>query len=269
MDRANRSTWRSAKLIDVFTHREGFSDTGEERALMWAAEHGGGDGAILDIGVGGGRTVPILRSLSEDYVAVDYLPEMVEATRLRFPEARVESADARTLSQFDDASFALVVFSYNGIDGLSHEDRADVFSAVNRVLAPGGAFVYSTHNLDHPVAGRPPWDRSRLPGRITARSLAGWALRMPRRSLSYSRLRRLTASGENWAILVGASYEYSVVGHYVTLEEALRELSQAGFEPAAQVYGTAGDELRPGADTRGSEWIHVIARKPAAEPSAT
>ena len=38
---------------------------------------------ILDLGVGGGRTVPLLRAVSSDYVAVDYTPAMGEACRRR------------------------------------------------------------------------------------------------------------------------------------------------------------------------------------------
>lgn len=217
---------------------------------------------ILDIGIGAGRTLPYLRSLSEDYVAVDYLPEMVSLTRSRHPEARVEYADARDLRMFAECTFALVVFSLNGIDGLAHEDRPEVHAAVKRVLRPGGLFVYSTHNLDHPAAGRPPWDRCRLPGHITLRPLMGWAARLPKRSRSYRRLRTLSVRGDGWAILVGASYDFGIVGHYVTLDEALRELSESGYAPSVEVYSTSGDQLQPGDDTRGSEWFHLLARKP-------
>ncbi len=261
MDATNRSVWRSAPVIDIIARRSGFTDAGEERAIALVAERARGR-RILDIGVGGGRTVPILRSLSEDYVAVDYLPEMVELTRSNHPGVRVEHADARDLGSFRDGEFALVVFSLNGIDGLAHEDRARVFGAARRVLAPGGIFLYSTHNLEHPLAGRPPWARQRLPGRITPRSLAGWALRLPRRSLSYRRLRRLVTRGQGWAILVGASYEFGIVGHYVTLREALREPAACGYAPGVRVYGSSGEELEPGTDTRDSEWFHLIARAP-------
>ena len=250
-------------MRSIFALRQGFSDPGEERAVAAVAERARGR-PILDIGTGGGRTVPILRSLSRDYTAVDYLPEMVELTRARYPDARVELADARDLGAFDDATFALVVFSLNGIDGLDHDDRAMVLAAIDRVLVPGGSFLYSTHNLDHPAAGRPPWARCRLPGRITPRPLAAWALRLPRRSLSYLRLRRMSTAGKEWAVLVGASYEFGILGHYVTLREALRELSRAGYAPESQVYGSSGAELGPGAETGADEWFHLIARKPSA-----
>jgi SAM-dependent methyltransferase len=261
IDLANRSIWRSAKTLDIFARRDGWSDAGEGHAMEAIAEEARG-GPILDIGVGAGRTLPYLSSLSDDYVAVDYLPEMVELTRARYPRARVEQADARDLGAFGDGTFSLVVFSLNGIDGLAHEDRRLVHAEVRRVLRPGGIFLYSTHNLEHPTAGRPPWDRCRLPGRITPRPLAAWALRLPRRSASYRRLNALSMRGQGWAILVGASYNFGIVGHYTTLEEALRELSEAGYLPGTEVYGSAGDLISPGGDTSASEWFHLIARRP-------
>jgi SAM-dependent methyltransferase len=189
---------------------------------------------------------------------------MVRLTRSRYPDARVEHADARDLSAFADCTFALVVFSFNGIDGLAHEDRPKVHAAVRRVLRPGGLFAYSTHNLDHPSAGRPPWDRCQLPGHLTVRPLVGWAARLPVRIRSYRRLQALSVRGDGWAILVGASYDFGIVGHYVTLDEALRELQESGYAPAVEVYSTSGAQMQSGEDTSASPWFHLLARKPNA-----
>jgi SAM-dependent methyltransferase len=263
IDLTNRGLWRSARVQRIFARRGGWTDAGEARVMERVAKEAGGQ-PILDIGVGAGRTLPYLRSLSDDYIAVDYLQEMVRLARSRYPDARIEHADARDLSAFADDKFALVVFSFNGIDGLAHEDRPKVHTAVKRVLRPGGVFAYSTHNLDHPSAGHPPWDRSRLPARITLRPLVGWAARLPRRARSYRRLRALCARGEDWAILVGASYNFGVVGHYVTLEEALRELREAGYAPGVEVYSTSAVQLQPGCDTGDTAWFQLLARKPDA-----
>lgn len=264
IDTNNRSTWQRARVLKAFADRDGFTDPGEA-LLMERLAGESRDQPILDIGIGAGRTVPYLRSLSADYVGVDYLEEMVRLTRARHPDARVELADARDLSGFADCSFGLVCFSFNGIDGLAHEDRRRVFSAVGRVLRPGGLFAYSTHNLDYPSAGRPPWDRCWLPDRLTGRALARWAVRLPARARSYRRLRALGARGDGWAILVGAAYTFGIVGHYVTLEEALRELRESGYADV-EIFGTDGTRIRPGADTSGSPWFHLLARRPAGNP---
>src|SRR5690349_13654780 len=108
--------------------------------------------AILDLGVGAGRTTPRLSSIASHYVGVDYSEEMIRTCRRKFPHLQFFIADAADLSQFADASFDAVVFSYNGLDCLRECHRA---------LKPGGVYIFSTHNprglfLDWR------WDRERL-----------------------------------------------------------------------------------------------------------
>jgi SAM-dependent methyltransferase len=100
---------------------------------------------LLDIGVGGGRTTEPL-SARTDYVGIDYSPAMVEATRQRCPGADIRLANAAELSAFESARFDVVVFSFNGIDYLTSEQRRRCVAEVSRVLAPGGMFIFSSHN---------------------------------------------------------------------------------------------------------------------------
>ena len=239
------------------------------------------DQPILDIGVGGGRTVPLLRALSSDYVGVDYLDEVVALARSRHPGVRIDRADARDLSAFADDAFALVVFSFNGIDGVAHADRRKIYSEIHRVLRRGGLFAYSTHNLDHRSAGRRPWDRDwRRDWRRVIdepRRAISYAVRLPHEILSYRRLRALNVYGDGWAIMVDPAYDFGIVGHFVTLAEALRELREAGFTSTVEVYSRssfittvaehsathAGLDPRP--NTSDSPWLHLLARKPGRE----
>jgi SAM-dependent methyltransferase len=262
LDRINRDVWRSARVRDIFARRDGWMDPGEALVMRRIAEDGRGR-AILDIGVGAGRTLPYLRSLSDAYVAIDYLEEMVRLTRSRYPDARVERGDARDLSAFSDASFDLVVFSFNGIDGVEHEDRPKVYASIWRVLRGGGLFAYSTHNLDHHCAGRPPWHRCRFGLRDGLRPLVRSALRLPRSIRAYRRLLARTVHGPGWASLVDPAYDFSTVWHYVTLDEALRELHEAGFTDPIELYTTAGVRMDSADDCQESPWLHYVARKPA------
>jgi len=118
--------------------------------------------AILDLGVGGGRTTPYLSRIASRYVGIDYSEEMIRTCRSKFPHLQFDVADASDLSQFGDTSFDSVVFSYNGLDCLlPHEKRKKCLAECNRVLKPGGVFIFSSHNprglfLDWR------WDRDRL-----------------------------------------------------------------------------------------------------------
>jgi SAM-dependent methyltransferase len=279
VDRINRSVWRSDRVFGLFARREGVTDMGEALVIARVSREARGQ-PVLDIGVGGGRTVPYLQPLSADYVAVDYLEEMVSLTRSRYPDARVELADARDLSVFADSTFSLAFFSCAGIDGVAHEDRPKVYAEVHRVLQPDGLFAYSTHNLDY----QPTW-------RLTLGSdwrrvirdpwhAIGHVLRLPKRIRAYRRLRTLNAHGDGWASRVAAAYDSVAVWHHVTLGEALRELRESGFTDAVEVYGESGFMTSVEAfsangagrdsavDTSGSQLLHFVARKPAQSGAA-
>src|ERR1700690_3026531 len=71
--------------------------------------------AILDVGVGGGRTTPYLSRIASRYVGVEYSEEMVRICRKKFPQLKFFVADASDLSELQDASFDVVVMSFNTI----------------------------------------------------------------------------------------------------------------------------------------------------------
>src|SRR3989344_4525221 len=109
------------------------------------------DSSMLDIGVGAGRTLPYVAALVREYVGIDYSLSMIEACRNNFPDppphVSFKICDAADMRMFQDDSFDFILFSYNGIDVLSHEKRMQVFSEVRRVGRPGAAFAFSSHNL--------------------------------------------------------------------------------------------------------------------------
>jgi ubiquinone/menaquinone biosynthesis C-methylase UbiE len=125
--------------------------------------------AVLDLGVGGGRTTPYLSRVASRYVGVDYSEAMIRACRSKFPDLDFVLADASDLSMFDDASFDAVVFSFNGLDCVvPDEKRSRCIHECWRVLRPAGVFVFSSHN-PRSILIRAEWDGGRL--RAFARKL--------------------------------------------------------------------------------------------------
>jgi SAM-dependent methyltransferase len=117
--------------------------------------------AILDLGVGGGRTTPYLAKRASRYVGVDYAPAMVKICEAKFPGLEFKVGDAANLSIFPDASFDVVVFAFNGIDVLPERSRQSCFAHVHRVLKADGVFIFSSHNA-RAVLIRPRWNGQRL-----------------------------------------------------------------------------------------------------------
>ncbi|TBR76296.1 MAG: class I SAM-dependent methyltransferase, partial [Burkholderiaceae bacterium] len=101
MDQINREAWRARDSIKWYSRLEDWTDPGERVATQRVAAEAK-DQPILDLGVGAGRTVPLLREISQDYTAIDYTPELVAACLEKYPDARVFEGDARDLSRFAD-----------------------------------------------------------------------------------------------------------------------------------------------------------------------
>ncbi len=220
------------------------------------------DQAILDLGVGGGRTVPILRSISANYVAIDYTPAMVQAVRRRFPAVDVRHGDARDLSAFEQHRFALVVFSCAGVDMMGPADRARVLSEVRRVLRPGGAFVFSTHNWEHRRAQREPPSLAPVTWSAHPLRLARSFARTARSAVQLMRHRRVLARlgerHEHWAVLNSHYHGWSTLMHYVTLAEQRRQLETAGF--GARALAATHEGAWIAGESTSTFMLHVLAR---------
>ena len=92
--------------------------------------------SLLDIGIGGGQTTQHFAPLAKAYTGIDYSAEMIVACQQKFsgvlPPASLNVGDARDMSQFADNTFDFILFSFNGIDYVSHYDRLRIFSRVKQ-----------------------------------------------------------------------------------------------------------------------------------------
>lgn len=231
VDRLNRAAMRASRTV---AHYESAHELDPAELVLFDRVRAMAEGQpILDLGVGAGRTVPALTALSADYHAIDYTPEMVDACRQRFPHVDVQHGDACDLGRFADGSFALVVFSCAGIDMVGRRDRARILDEVRRVLRPGGAFVFSTHNRWHRRVPRlfdliPAivWRANPLHlGRSVLRSLVVGA----RQLRNHRRHRRHEVHGPDFALLNSHYHEYTTMMHYTSREAQERALRDHGF----------------------------------------
>jgi SAM-dependent methyltransferase len=128
--------------------------------------------AILDLGVGGGRTTRFLAPCASRYAGVDYAMAMVETCREKYPSLELYCEDARDLSRFSDESFDVVLFSFNGLDNLpSESDRLACLREMKRVVRNKGYVIFSSHNARW-IVSRPNLEGANLVRQIWRTSLA-------------------------------------------------------------------------------------------------
>jgi ubiquinone/menaquinone biosynthesis C-methylase UbiE len=224
---------------------------------------------MLDLGVGAGRTGYTFAPLVHRYVGLDYSPRMLErARRLLGDDARVELilGDARDLSGVG-GPFDLVLFSFNGIDAVGHEDRLRILAEVRRVLKPSGHFLFSSHSL-----GSLPLDakKARSP---RFRGSRAYELYAKLADIPYGRrIRRINRSldlaaahSRGWVVVPGRGHDFTLDDHYIDPTCQAEQLRDAGLELVC-VYDVAGREVELPFSGR-DPWLDYLCR-PSAE-SAT
>ncbi len=224
---------------------------------------------MLDMGVGGGRTTKYFAPLAKQYVGADYASSMIDICRVKYPkEYAFVECDVRDMACFQPESFDFVLFSYNGLDSFSHQDRLCALREIGRVLSPGGYFAFSSHNLNW--SRLPDLFRLKGPKPSEAGGLAGIHYYM-RQGLKNMRLSMLNKSLFMGSLIEklkqderGTLYDDSLNGkvclYYITCREQARQLAQSGFTDLS-FFGKNGKETScPGALDR-SPWIYYLCRK--------
>ncbi len=215
---------------------------------------------MLDIGVGGGRTTLHFAKWARKYVGTDYAESMIEECRVRFAgypdNISFEFCDATSMEMFPDDSFDFILFSFNGIDSVSHEDRLKILKEVRRVGKPGGYFCFSTHNLNwaanlfelsRMISFRPKF-AIQTAKRIAMRFYYNWSI--PTKTFRNS---------QHLVFNDGAHYRQMMI-YYIRPLEQLRQL-QDSFTDARVFSLDTGAEI--GVDqleTNEESWLYYLCR---------
>jgi SAM-dependent methyltransferase len=262
--------YRKNQAVEVFSRVTGWQHPGEEVVLRQIAPLVRSK-RILDVGIGGGRTVGLLTLLTDLYVGIDYSELMVAAAKKKYPNLDLRVGDARDLSDFDEGSFDFAYFSYDGIDTMDEGGRKAVLAASHRVLDKDGLFVFSTLSKDGPSFRESPFQLHR-PGRrwdLSAAAAAHLAwrnaqdpLRIFHRLHNWREARERYVDHDGWGTSTMAVTNFTLMNHFVTLARLRQELAQAEFEVVA-VYGSDQDSgpLSPDSTSSTDDSLYAVARR--------
>ncbi len=264
----NRSLYESRVVADEYESWGGSFGLFEPEKVILARLMGElAGGSLLDVGVGAGRTTPAFSAACRRYAGVDYAQAMVDRCRRMYPNLDFRRQDARDLSAFEPQSFDVVWFSYNGIDFVPPEDRGRVLRECSRVLTPGGALVFSSHNLHAPP--RPPtlfpeWRRQGHPVRRHISNLRR-LFRHAGHHVNYHARKARERSGDGYALLVDMAHGYRLMTCFVTPEFQDNQLREAGFD-GVEIFAKDGSALAARSHPA-DPWLYYFARTRAGRTS--
>lgn len=185
---------------------------------------------MLDIGVGAGRTTQHFAKLVKEYIGIDYSKTMIDACRVKFPQYRLEVADARNLSVFDDSYFDFALFSFNGLDAVEHEERLKILHEIRRIIKKGGYFCFSTLNLNS-RRRRPPVTFYKNP-MLTSFDIYNFLLNGNFRNKKI-----------NHDMIFLKYRNFLTRLYFITPAEMLKQLSEAGFSQTKAYNLDSGKEI--------------------------
>lgn len=227
--------------------------------------------AILDIGVGAGRTSLHLARNASCYVGIDYAPEMLKICRNKYPQLEFQEMSATDLSSFQDETFGAVVISANCIDDLpSAEDRRRCLLECWRVLRANGVLIFSSRTPRAIRAVHTPrlTERYRLdhipypPGTLSFHIRRIRNFIIPPVVLTKLTLERMYLYMRKPAFWKGEGYMLDpskLLKHYAIPRKVIAEMSQYGWQFLATLSGDYPRRTRPLAT-----YFHYYAfRKPA------
>ncbi len=243
-------TFKDAKVVKYYKNAAGLQPCEAMLFERWLKN----GMAILDIGVGGGRTTPYLSQRASRYVGVDYSRAMVEVCRSRFPGLDFRHCDATDLGEFGDGEFDAAVFSANGIDYIPTDaGRRRCMSELRRITKSGGIVILSSHNAKQLVV----WPALRGAG--VPRGV--WRLvRSIYKSVPLA-IRTIRSGG----LSRGAGYivdfgHWGSLTHVSTPESITSDAQSAGFEIIEVVGEVVGGHFPANTPSYLTNWYHYVLR---------
>lgn len=214
---------------------------------------------MLDIGIGGGRTTQYFSPLVKEYTGIDYSAEMIAACRRRFTESphslSLEIGDARNMERFADNTFDFILFSFNGIDYVTHSDRLQILQEIQRVGKTDGYFCFSSHNLQG-IARKFDYKQLSLNPLTTYVNFVMTAL-LKRFNASISRDRLETA---DYLTIRDEAHNFRLLTYYIQPKEQIKQL-ETNFNSIKVYSWESGKKLEKSDLSLNTDmWLYYLCR---------
>lgn len=212
---------------------------------------------MLDIGVGAGRTTKYFAPFFKEYHGMDYSEKMIQECVKKFQNNENISfsvGDARNLENFGKNSFDFILFSFNGIDCVSIEDRRKVLNEIFNTGKNGSYFTFSFHNM---------YNLPKLFSYQIPKNPLKWVKEYKRvkgvrkNNHDINELLKMEA-----AEIIDGDLDFSTSYVYIKPESQLKQLSETGFKTISIYRLSDGAEISP--DTSWSDisdaWLYIFCR---------
>ena len=218
---------------------------------------------MLDIGVGAGRTTIYFAALTKEYLGIDYSNKMINACQEKFQNSPQKisflTSDARTMKLFKDNSFDFVLFSFNGIDYMDHEERLSTLREIRRIITVGGYFCFSTHNLNF-LLKKCSIQLSKHPTILALRILSLLQMRLLNEKKTWKAI-RTSSRNVNHAMVKDDAFGFRLRTYYITPKEQLKQLSELGFS-SVKMYSLANGQVIKNPKDTTDHWIYYLSQHP-------
>jgi SAM-dependent methyltransferase len=146
-----------------------------------------------------------------------------------------------------------VLFAFNGIDYVVHEDRLKALHEIRRVLKPGSTFMFSTHNRDYKHFGKLPWQEGIQYNSGYLKSCLYTLAHLPRHFM----MKKHERYTDEYAIVNDVAHGFSLLAYYIGVKEQIDQLKQIGFN-GIEAYDMNGVRVESNAEF---PWTYFLARK--------
>jgi ubiquinone/menaquinone biosynthesis C-methylase UbiE len=219
--------------------------------------------SMLDVGVGAGRTTVHFAPLVKEYLGIDYSGRMINACLEKFQDSPEKisflTSDARTMKDFKNNSFDFVLFSFNGIDYMDHEDRIGTLLDIRRLIKDGGYFCFSTHNLNY-LLKKCSIHLSKHPSILAKRAFQLMQMRLLNTKDAWKTIRAPSQYPRHSMVNDGA-HNFQLKTYYITPVEQLKQLKELGFI-GTKMYGLDyGMEIKNPSTTI-DHWVYYLSKTP-------